>query len=104
MSGAILETWILSEILKTWWHNGRRAPFYFYRDKDGKEIDLLMEMDGTLYPLEIKKSASPRKEDVRHFGLLEKLGMPVGPGGILCLVSRLLPLTAATWAIPAGAV
>lgn len=104
MSGAILETWALSEILKTWWHNGRHPPLYFYRDKDGKEIDLLMVRDGTLYPLEIEKSGSPRKEHVRHFGLLEKLGMPVGPGGILCLVPRLLPLTAGAWAIPVGAV
>ena len=42
MSGAILETWILGELLKSYWHNGRQAPFYFYRDRDQKEIDLLI--------------------------------------------------------------
>ncbi len=61
ISGAILETWIIVELLKTWWHHGRRAPFYYYRDKDKKEIDLLIEKDGTLYPLEFKKTASPRR-------------------------------------------
>lgn len=103
MSGAILETWILTELLKSYWHQGRRAPFYYYRDKDQKEIDLLIVQDGTLYPLEFKKSASPRKEDVRHFQVLEKLNLPVGPGGIICLTQQALPLTPSAWSIPVAA-
>ena len=100
MSGAILETWIMSELLKTWWHNGRRAPFYYYRDKDKKEIDLLIVVDGTVYPLEIKKTASPDKHSIRHLQVLEKLNMPIGPGGVVCLIPQLLPLTATSSAIP----
>lgn len=103
MSGAILETWIASELLKSYWHNGRRAPFYFYRDKDQKEIDLLIVQDGTLYPLEIKKTASPDKRDVRHFQTLEKLGIPIGPGGIICLTEQALPLTRTAQSIPVSA-
>ena len=75
-AGSMLETWIVTELLKSWWHNGRPAPFYFYRDKDQKEVDLLIVQDGTLYPLEIKKSASPGKETVRHFQALSKLNLP----------------------------
>ncbi|MHB8543504.1 MAG: DUF4143 domain-containing protein, partial [Leptospirales bacterium] len=56
MSGAILETWILSELLKGYWHNGRMASFYFYRDKDSKEIDLVISKDGRLYPIAFKKN------------------------------------------------
>jgi predicted AAA+ superfamily ATPase len=103
-SGAILETWIFSEILKSWWHNGRRAPFYFYRDKDQKEIDLLILQDGRLYPLEFKKTGAPDKKSVRHFQALEKLNLPVGPGGVVCLSPHYLPLGATASSIPVSAI
>jgi predicted AAA+ superfamily ATPase len=102
MSGTILQTWIMGEILKSWWHNGRRAPFYYYRDKDQKEIDLLIVQDGAIYPLEFKKTASPDKGAVRHFQVLEKLKMPIGPGGVICLAAQSLPLTNKAWSIPVG--
>lgn len=102
MSGAILETWILGELLKSWQHNGLRAPFYYYRDTDGKEIDLLIVQDGTLYPLELKKTASPDKSAVRHFSVLGKLGLPVGMGAVVCLVGQALPLTERVWSVPVG--
>jgi hypothetical protein len=100
MSGAILETWILGEILKSYWHNGRHAPLFYYRDKEKREIDLLIIQDGTVYPLEFKKTASPSRDDARHFAILEKLNMPVGPGGVICLVKEKLPLTEKAQAIP----
>ena len=102
MSGPILETWVMSEILKTWWHDGRRESFYFYRDKDQQEIDLLIVQDGVVYPLEFKKSASPGKSDTRRFKALEKLNLPIGPGGIICLVLESLPMTESVSSIPVG--
>jgi len=104
MSGPILETWIMAELLKGYWHNGRRAPFYYYRDKDNKEIDLLIVQDGTAYPLEFKKSASPGKDDIRHFQVLNKLKIPVGPGGLICMTELSLPLTPAVQTIPVAAI
>ncbi len=103
MSGAMLETWVHAELLKSYWHHGRRAPFYHYRDKDQKEVDLLIVQDGVIYPLEIKKSAMPRRDDVRHFRALERLKIPVGPGALLCLVSQPLPLTPTAQAVPVWA-
>ena len=103
MSGAIFETWGFSEILKSWFHSGKRAPFYYYRDKDKKEIDLLIVRDNTIYPLEVKKTASPGKKSVRHFSLLDKLNIPIGPGGIICLCKQSLPLTDTTFSIPINA-
>ena len=100
MSGAILETWIMAELLKAYWHNGRKAPFYYYRDKDQKEIDLLMVQDGVIYPLEFKKTATPSRDAVRHFQSLGKLKLPIGPGGVICLAQEALPLTATTHSIP----
>ncbi len=103
-SGAILETWIFSELLKSWWHQGRRAPFYFYRDKDQKEIDLLIVQDDVIYPLEFKKSASPTRDAVRHFRTLARLDRAVGPGGVICLVESSLPLGDGVVTIPVGAI
>jgi predicted AAA+ superfamily ATPase len=100
MSGAILETWIVQELLKGYWHNGRQAPFFYYRDKDKKEIDILIEQDGLLHPLECKKTASPGKADVRHFSVLASLQLPVGPGGVICLADRSLPLGHALRSVP----
>lgn len=100
MSGAFLETWVMAELIKSYWHAGRQPPFYYYRDKDQREIDLLPVQDGVIYPLEIKRTASPGREGVRHLGMLERLGMPVGPGGVICLVEQLLPLTPTAQAIP----
>lgn len=104
MSGQMLETWVVTELLKSYWHNGRRAPFFYYRDKDQREIDLLLVQDGVAYPLEIKKTAAPGKDDVRHFQALERLGLPIGPGGVICLAQQSLPLTATTVSIPAWAI
>ena len=103
MSGPILESWIFNELLKSYRHNGRLAPCYYYRDRDGKEIDLLIVRDGTIYPLEFKKTASPNRNHVRSFGTLRKSGERVGPGGVICLSSESLPLTESDMAIPVSA-
>jgi len=103
MSGHVLETWIMAEILKSYWHNGRRAQFYYYRDKDKKEIDLLIVKDGTIYPLEFKKTAAPKKDAIRRFKVLDKLNMPIGPGGVICLAEMSLPLTSRVQCIPVAA-
>ena len=66
MSGAILETWAVPEILKSYWHNGKEAALYIYRDTDQKEIDLLIESDDTIYTIEIKKRQRPQLRQARH--------------------------------------
>lgn len=104
MAGAIFETWIVAEILKSYWHSARRAPLYYYRDKDQREIDLMIVQDGTIYPIEIKKTAAPHARDTQHFSVLNSLGMPVGTGGIICLAEQCLPLTETVWVIPAWVV
>lgn len=103
MSGAILETWVFGELLKSFLHNGLRAPFYYYRDKDAKEIDLLIVQDGTIYPLETKKTASPTRKAVASFESLHKFKMPIGPGALICLIENALPLTEKHQAIPVSA-
>jgi len=103
MSGAILETWVICELLKSYWHNGIQAPFFYYRDKDKKEIDLLIIQNGTIYPLECKKTASPCVTDARNFGVLKHLHLPVGLGTVLCLTSQSLPLGQNVRSLPVAA-
>jgi hypothetical protein len=101
MSGAILETYMLSEIIKSYWHNGKNTYFYFYRDRDQKEIDLLIEQNGQLYPVEFKKSASPSLNSI-NFSSLEKLDCSIGPGAVICLKINDVPLSRKVTAIPVG--
>ncbi len=102
MSGAFLETWVVSEIIKSWWHNGKRAPVYYYRDKDKREVDLLIHRDGTIHPVEIKKSANPDKHAVRHFKALESLKEPIGHGCIISLAPQYIPINSTISAVPVG--
>jgi len=102
MSGPVLETHVVSEILKSWWHRGQTPEVYYYRDKDRKEIDLIFLQDRTLYPLEIKKSASPGPDWAAFFNPLGKLKMKAGEAGVVCLSKDLIPLSENANAIPVG--
>lgn len=103
MSGAVLETWVIAEILKSYWHAGIYAPVYFYRDKDKREIDLLIIQDNTIYPVEIKKTANPKRDSIKHFSALDKLNLPIGKGGVICLADKSLPITEKISCIPVSA-
>lgn len=100
MSGAILETYLFSEILKSYWHNGQEPYFYYYRDMDQKEIDLIIESGDTLYPIEFKKTATPSLTASKDFHLLEKLGKKVGSGAVICFVEKDVALSRNVTAIP----
>jgi len=102
MSGAMLETWVVSEILKSYIHHGRTPRIYFYRDKDKREVDIIIEENGTLYPIEIKKTASIQNMNFKGFDMLDKLGMPIGHGAVMCFTKNLIPLLKGVDAIPIG--
>lgn len=93
MSGAMFETWAITEIIKSYLHNGRSPRVYFYRDKDMREIDLLIEESGTLYPIEIKKTASVQNANFKGFSMLDSLKMPIGHGALMCMASGLTPVS-----------
>ena len=102
MAGAFFETFIISEIIKSYGNMGiLDLPLYFYRDRDGNEIDLLIEEGGILYPIEIKKHADPLKSDVAAFRLLDKIpGIKRGQGGVICQYDHLTTLQGDDKAIP----
>ncbi len=100
MSGAIFETWVVGEILRSWKHQGHTAPITFFRDREGNEIDLIFEIDGRLHPLEIKKAATPRREWIKSFRALDRLSLPVGEGGVVCLAPETHALADGMRALP----
>lgn len=102
MGGAMLETFVVGELVRRSANTGREARLWFYRDKAGAEIDILIEHDGILDPVEVKKTASPRLADIRAFGKARSLGLPVGKGAVICLCEQARPLTQDVVVIPVG--
>jgi len=94
MAGAFFESFVISEIVKSYYNKGIiDPPLWFYRDKDMNEIDLIIENDSVLYPLEIKKHADPSKKDINAFAKLDKIpGVNHGTGGVICLYDNLVTL------------
>ena len=89
MSGALLENFAISEILKSYQNMGKEPYLYYYRDKDMKEIDLLIEGDGKLWPMEIKKTATPDRKLTRVFQVIDKSPLQLGTGAVLCMTDQL---------------
>lgn len=85
MNGAILENYVVAEIRKTYLNCGKTPYMYYYRDKDAKEIDLVLEHDGVLNPIEIKKTSNPGTELIKVFGLLDPSSVPRAKGAVICM-------------------
>ena len=94
MAGAFFETFVVAEIIKSYYNKGiAEPPLYFYRDKEQKEIDLLIECNGVLYPLEMKKHADPKAADIKAFAVLDDIpGVQRGSGGVICTYHQLVTL------------
>jgi len=88
MAGAFFESFVISEIIKSWHNVGREPSFYFYRDHEGKEIDLLIEEGQVLYPVEIKKSATPGSNALKNFGVLKNINKEIGPKTVICSIDK----------------
>ena len=91
-SGAFFETFVISEIIKSYWHNGEKPNLYFFRDENNNEIDLLIFQNGKFYPIEIKKHSTPRSSDINAFKIFEKIES-LGYGCEICLTKDLQPLS-----------
>ena len=100
MNGAILENYVVSEIIKTYTNNGKECLMHYYRDKDSNEIDLIIESDGMLHPIEIKKSVNPPAQIAGAFKVLDKASIPRGEGAIICLRDNLTAVDSSTYIIP----
>jgi predicted AAA+ superfamily ATPase len=100
-AGAYFETFVVSELLKSYAYASFVPNVYYYRDSNSKEIDLILEMNGHICPLEIKLAASPNNRDVKKYALLDKATMPRGVGGIICMYQGVLHIDKENIIIPA---
>ena len=100
LNGAILENYTVAEIRKTWLNSAKESLLHYYRDKDTNEIDMVIETDGELHPLEIKKSTNPGTELASAFKVLEKGSGPRGAGAILCLREEISAIDRNTFILP----
>lgn len=100
MNGAILENYVVSEIRKSYLNSGKAPFMYYYRDKDAREIDIILEHDGELNPIEIKKSANPALEILRNFSVLEKTGLKRGKAAVICMKMDLSAFNQENYIVP----
>ena len=116
MGGEFFETWVVSEIYKSYLNAGKKPPLFFYRDSNKKEIDVILYQDGTVTPIEIKKSSAP-KNAVKNFSVLSPieqepseedvfsgaahLKVKIGTGAVVCMPADLIPVDKKNWYVPA---
>ena len=116
MDGSFFETWVVSEIYKSYINNGKRPPLFFYRDSNKKEIDIIIHQNNTVFPIEIKKGSSP-KGATKNFSVLKPISKEpsledvfsgtahlkteIGTGAVICLASDVMPIDPKNWYIPA---
>ncbi|MCI8935306.1 MAG: ATP-binding protein [Lachnospiraceae bacterium] len=100
MNGAILENYVVAEIMKTYLSNGKEPFIYYYRDKDAKEIDIVLEHDGVLNPIEIKKSSNPGSQLTKVFNLLDRSSAPRSKGAVICMKPELSMIDRETFIVP----
>lgn len=100
LNGAILENYVVAEIRKTYLNCGREPYLYYYRDKDAREIDIVLEHDGVLNPIEIKKTSNPGTELTKVFGLLDRASVPRAKGAVLCMKPKLGAIDRENYIVP----
>ncbi len=100
INGAILENYVVSEIRKSYLNCGKELFIYYYRDKQQQEIDLILETNNKLHPIEIKKSSNPTVSMTKNFAVLNKTTIDIGQGAIICMKDTLSALNSNTLLIP----
>lgn len=100
INGAILENYVVAEILKTYHNAGQDCLLWYYRDKSSNEIDLVLESDGRLHPLEVKRSVNPGIELIGAFSVLDKGSVPRGTGAVLCMRPELSAINGENFIVP----
>lgn len=100
INGAILENYVASEVLKSYHNNAKECLLWYYRDKNSNKIDMVIESDGELHPLEIKRSVNPGNELIGAFAHIDKASVPRGNGAILCMRPKLSAINSENYIVP----
>lgn len=102
MDGAFFETYVISEIVKSYYNAGKQLNLYYYRDIDKKEIDLLIVEGDKIYPIEIKKGKEPKDAD-KNFVALKQFKADIRPGMVICMSDEFVPYNRSCWYCPVSA-
>ena len=101
-AGRFYENYVVSELFKYYSYSPVKAALSYYRDSNVKEVDILIEANNFVHPIEIKRAASPNPREVKKFALFEKAGVQTGPGGIICMCEDAIPIDAQNCFIPSN--
>ena len=99
-SGHFFENYVVIELLKNYAYAKTKANLMYYRDANAKEIDVFVESDNMIHPLEIKRSANPDSREVKKYTLLDKITVQRGNGGIVCMCEEVVPIDEKNCYIP----
>ena len=99
-SGHYFENFVVTQLLRNYSYSSDKVNLSYYRDSNAKEVDMFVEMNNQIYPLEIKKSANPDRREVKKFDVLEKAGSMQGNGGIICMCEDVIPINDKNYFIP----
>ena len=101
-AGHIFETYVVSEIIKTFANNGKNFKRYlfYYRDDKKREIDLIIDYNNKLYPIEVKKGKKPNGECTKNFEVLDSLNNEKGKGIVLCMSDEIFPIDRNNYYVP----
>jgi len=104
MAGALFENYVVTEIIKSHWHRGVRPPVWFWRTKEKKEVDLVIEGDGLIFPVEIKLAGTPDRHALAGMEALRRQTSNVGKGAVICMAPTGSPLTRDVLVVPVQAI
>lgn len=101
-SGHYYENYVVMEFVKTYAYSKNKANLSYYRDSNAKEIDIFIEENNTIHPIEIKKSASPDRREIKKYSVIDKTALQRGCGGVVCMCEEVIPIDTQNCFIPSN--
>lgn len=100
--GHYYENYVVMELVKNYAYAKSKVNLTYFRDSNAKEIDVFVEENNVIHPLEIKRSASPDRREVKKFSVLDKASLNRGNGGIVCMCEEPIPIDGENCFIPSN--
>lgn len=101
-SGHYYENYVVMELVKNYAYAKSKVNITYFRDSNAKEIDVFIEENNVIHPLEIKKSASPDRREVKKYSVIDKASLNRGNGGIICMCEEPIPIDKDNCFIPSN--
>lgn len=101
-SGHYYENYVVMELVKNYAYAKSKVNITYFRDSNAKEIDVFLDENNVIHPLEIKKSASPDRREVKKYSVIDKASLNRGNGGIICMCEEPIPIDKDNCFIPSN--